>query len=255
MPRQRLKSPPVTSLAGKLIVFEGADGAGKTTLIQAVFDSLREAGVKVERLAFPGAEAGTIGRLVYDVHHQPESFGIGAITPASLQTLHVAAHIDAIQTRIEPALRSGACVLLDRFWWSTWVYGIVARVPTRILRPLIQFERAVWGATRPAMIIHLVRPGRGDPEIKAQYTRLAVREGTAVRVTRIVNSRDVEAARDAAIAALLSRSARLIQPEPAGITKAAAGATTHQRRNPAPKRVAAVVASNGSPGRRVREVA
>ncbi len=98
MPRQRLTSRPVTSLAGKLIVFEGADGAGKTTLIQAIFDSLREVGVKVERLAFPGAEAGTIGRLVYDIHHQPESFGVGAITPASLQTLHVAAHIDAIQT-------------------------------------------------------------------------------------------------------------------------------------------------------------
>jgi thymidylate kinase len=191
-----------------LIVFEGADGAGKTTLIQAILDCLRGAGIKVERFAFPGAEAGTIGRLVYDIHHQPASFGIGAITPVSLQTLHVAAHADAIQTRIVPALRSGACVLLDRFWWSTWVYGVVAGVPVRILRPLIDFERTVWGATRPEIIIHLVRSDGGHPEIEAQYARLAARERRAVQVKRIATDRSVEATKDTVIGALLSRSSR-----------------------------------------------
>ncbi len=208
MRHQRLKSRPIESLAGKLIVFEGTDGAGKTTLIKAVLSFLHEAGVKVERLAFPGAEAGTIGRLVYDVHHRPESFEINAIAPASLQTLHVAAHVDAIQTRIVPALRSGVCVLLDRFWWSTWVYGIVAGVPARILRPLIEFERTVWGTTRPAMIVRLIRPCAGDPEVEAQYTRLAAREKKSVRVIRLATNRSVEATREAVIAALLSSSAR-----------------------------------------------
>lgn len=208
MTRERLKSRAVSALEGKLIVFEGADGAGKTTLLQAILDLLLGAGVRVERFAFPGAEAGTIGRLVYDIHHEPESFGIGTIAPVSLQTLHVAAHADAIQTRILPALRSGACVLLDRFWWSTWVYGVVAGVPPRILRPLIEFERTVWGATRPKIIIHLVRPGGGDPEVEAQYARLAARERRAVQVMRIATDRSLEATRDAVISSLLSPSSR-----------------------------------------------
>lgn len=205
MPRRRLKSRPVRLVAGKLIVFEGADGVGKTTIVQAVFDHLREAGVNVERLAFPGDEAGTIGRLVNEIHHKPQRFGIDAITPASLQALHVAAHVDAIQTRIIPALRSGACVLLDRFWWSTWVYGIVARVPVGILRPLLQVERTVWGTIGPAMIIHLVRPGAGDLEVAAEYERLATREARVVPVIRIATNCRIDATRSAVIDALLSR--------------------------------------------------
>jgi len=208
MARHDSMSLPPSSLAGKLIVFEGADGSGKTTTVRAVFEYLSEVGVAVERLASPGAEAGTIGRLVYDIHHHPESLGIRAITPASLQTLHVAAHVDAIVTQIIPALRSGTCVLLDRFWWSTWVYGRLAGVPARTLRPLIEFERTVWGTNSPAVIILLTRPGAGDREIEAEYTRLAARERKVVRVTRLAVGGSVEATRDAVIAALLSRSAR-----------------------------------------------
>jgi thymidylate kinase len=203
----------VRTLAGKLIVFEGADGVGKTTIVQALVELLRERGIKVERFAFPGAEPTTVGRLVYDVHHRPESYGICAITPASLQALHVAAHVDAIQGRILPALWSEACVLLDRYWWSTWVYGRVARVPAAVLRPLIQFERRVWGATRPAMIFHLVRPESGNSEIEVEYARLAAREQSRVPVTRIETS-GIEGTRDAVLAELLSLSRDARAPRP-----------------------------------------
>jgi hypothetical protein len=194
------------SLAGKLIAFEGADGAGKTTLVRTVGDSLRARGIMCEWHAFPGAEDGTIGRLVYELHHDLAKHGLRSITPTSLQTLHVAAHVDAIERRIQPVLESGACVLLDRFWWSTWVYGIVAGVPATVLRALIGFERLVWNSTRPKAVVLVTRPGAGDPALEAEYDRLATRERRSVRVVRVENNSGIELARDVTIAALLSHS-------------------------------------------------
>ena len=101
---------------GKLIVFEGADGIGKSVLSQRVAEHLRNNGVSCALLAFPGLEAGTLGRLVYELHHNAAKHGVEAIDPTSMQVLHIAAHIDAIEQKIRPALDSGTWVVLDRFW-------------------------------------------------------------------------------------------------------------------------------------------
>ena len=109
---------------GQLIVFEGPDGTGKTTLIEGFAQMRRRLGDKVIVAEFPGRAPGTLGHHVYRVHHNPRQFNIEHLDPASLQVLHVAAHIDAITNVIRPSVESGALVLLDRYWWSTWVYGI-----------------------------------------------------------------------------------------------------------------------------------
>ena len=202
----RPKPRAVAALAGNLVVLEGTDGAGKTALSKALHLSLRSSGLLCERFAFPGDEHGTIGKLVYDFHHRRSEFGVADITPASLQTLHVAAHVDAIQTRILPALQAGACVLLDRFWWSTWAYGRVAGIPEGVLEPLINFERAVWGSTRPAAIVRLVRPtAGGSSKLEDEYDRLADREGRSVRVIRLETATNVEHTLQAMLAAILAK--------------------------------------------------
>ena len=148
---------PENLSTGQLIVFEGPDGVGKSTLSKALAEKLKETGVPCKHLSFPGKDAGTIGRLVYDIHHSPEKFEIRNISPTSLQALHIAAHLDVIEQRIAPSLKNGHWVVLDRFWWSTWVYGHISSVNGSVLDALIQAERIHWEEIEPFIVFLIDR--------------------------------------------------------------------------------------------------
>lgn len=144
-------------MRGKLIVFEGPDAVGKSTLVQYLKTLLEQDQLSNEILSFPGDRPGTIGKLVYDLHHDPGKFGIEQISPLGLQALHIAAHLDAITQTILPAINSGMWVVLDRFWWSTWVYGRAAGIDSRILDSLIHTEKLQWGQLTPSVVFLVQR--------------------------------------------------------------------------------------------------
>ncbi|MGB7284476.1 MAG: hypothetical protein WBE13_19585 [Candidatus Acidiferrum sp.] len=148
-----------------MIVFEGPDAVGKTTFVQCVKTLLEQANLPNEILSFPGNRPGTIGQLVYDLHHDPRKFGIGQISPIGLQALHIAAHLDAITHTILPAINSGKWIVLDRFWWSTWAYGCAAGIDPRILNSLISSEKLQWGQITPSVVflIRRTEPFRDEP--------------------------------------------------------------------------------------------
>lgn len=98
----------------RFITFEGIDGAGKSTHIDALADKLRRAGRDVVMTREPGgtALAETLRELV--LHSSMD-----ALTEALLV---FAARRDHIQQVISPALARGATVLCDRFTDATFAY-------------------------------------------------------------------------------------------------------------------------------------
>lgn len=180
---------------GKLFVLEGPDGVGKTTLAHYLVSYLRSVNEPAIYRAFPGRAQGTLGYLVYELHHSPTTFGIGGINSASLQMLHVAAHIDEVSRAIFPALESGSHVILDRYWWSTWAYGLVSGVPKSFLEALRDLELGAWQGIEPAAIFCITRhsPLRETEELEVwvplcqAYDELADAQARSQNVCKINN--------------------------------------------------------------------
>jgi thymidylate kinase len=196
-----------------LIVFEGPDSVGKSTISSQFADRLRkQQRAAVQHWSFPGREAGTLGHLVCRLHHVPSELGVNAITSASKQALHIAAHLDAIESRILPALAAGEVVVLDRFWWSTLVYGTVSGADASTLRAMIAVEECAWHSVRPTMAFLVDRAApfvlRGDERLeewhrlRASYSALAEREARVHPVFRIQNDENVAVAVDRAVGAV-----------------------------------------------------
>ncbi len=143
--------------AARLIVFEGPDGIGKSTVLNKIAARLEQGDRVVRRESFPGNSPGSLGALVYGLHHESPRHGVDAISPLALQALHIAAHLDAIETTILPALQAGETVLLDRFWWSAWVYGMAAKANETALELLIQAEQTVWRDRKPDALFLMAR--------------------------------------------------------------------------------------------------
>lgn len=128
----------------RFVIFEGVDGVGKTTLATALARYVAQLApqVVVYADAFPGAIPGTLGEWVYRFHHGQitDAPAPDTVAPAALQLLHVAAHVDTILMRLRPALESGGCVILDRYWWSTYAYSRATLAPEDAW-PLVAAER------------------------------------------------------------------------------------------------------------------
>jgi dTMP kinase len=106
---------------GKLIVFEGAEGAGKTTQIRLIAERLATGGILVLAVREPGGTpvGDAIREILLDSEHH--------INPAAEALLFMASRAELIARDVVPALARGDVVLLDRFFLSTYAYQIVGR--------------------------------------------------------------------------------------------------------------------------------
>jgi dTMP kinase len=120
---------------GVFISFEGIDGAGKSSHIQALSETFRQYGREVVQTREPGGTA-LAEKLRDMVLHD-------AMDPLCEAFLVFAARRDHLLQVIEPALARGHVVLCDRFTDATFAYQGGGRgFDTRILSQLEQWVQA-----------------------------------------------------------------------------------------------------------------
>ena len=109
-----MTQPPLAAHSGRFISFEGIDGAGKTSHLDALVAQLRHGDREVVRTREPGGTP-LAEKLRQSVLHDP----MDALTESLLV---FAARRDHLVQVIEPALARGAWVLSDRFTDATFAY-------------------------------------------------------------------------------------------------------------------------------------
>lgn len=108
-----------TSARGRFITFEGIDGAGKSSQIEAVVSVLRQRGIAVEQSREPGGTP--LGERLRDLLlHEPMHLETEAMLMFAARREHVA-------RLIEPALSAGRWVVCDRFSDATFAYQVGGR--------------------------------------------------------------------------------------------------------------------------------
>ncbi len=101
----------------RFVSLEGGEGAGKTTVLTALREALREGGQDVVHTREPGGTplAEMIRGLLLDPSHEPPAAGTELL-------LMFAARAQHVHETIRPALERGAWVLCDRFTDSSYAY-------------------------------------------------------------------------------------------------------------------------------------
>jgi len=128
-------------LAGKLIVIEGTDGAGRTTQINLLKPWLEELGHAVLDTGMTRSPLAGEG-----IRRAKEGNNLGRVT----QSLFYATDfIDRLENEVVPALRAGFVVLTDRY-----IYSLMARAIVRGVNPA--WIRSLYSvALKPDAVFYL----------------------------------------------------------------------------------------------------
>jgi len=120
---------------GYFITFEGPDGSGKSTQIQALAEHLQGLGQTVLLTREPGGTeiSEEIRDLLHDLRHHE-------MQPRAEILLYSAARAQLVGQVIRPALEAGATVLCDRYADSTLAYqGYGHGLDLEVLRQITSF--------------------------------------------------------------------------------------------------------------------
>jgi dTMP kinase len=168
---------------GRFVTFEGIDGAGKSSHLEALAGWMRARGHEVLVTREPGGTplAEALRELVLE---RP----MDGLTESLLV---FAARRDHLQRAIEPALQRGATVLCDRFTDATFAYQGAGRGFDRQVLACLegwvqqgrQPDLTLWFDAAPSVAAArraaVRRPDRFESEDEAFFAR--VREGYAAR--------------------------------------------------------------------------
>jgi dTMP kinase len=153
---------------GRLITFEGGEGAGKSTQVSILVERLRNAGRDAITTREPGGSP-----AAEDIRETLLSGKVKQFGPFAEALLFSIARADHIDTVISDALARGKWVVCDRFLDSTRAYqGVTGGVPAPVISAL---ERLTLHGVMPNLTIVL------DIPVEEGLARMARRRGAPDR--------------------------------------------------------------------------
>ena len=206
-------------MSGLFITLEGGEGAGKTTIANAVIDKLSTIGIETLYTREPGGIkiAEKIREVILDRDHTEMDCRTEAL-------LYAAARRQHLVEKVKPAMDEGRIVLCDRFVDSSIVYQGYARgIGMDEVREINQF--AIEGFMPDLTIFFDIKPEIGLARIAANDSREVNRldlEGLAFhelvyegykkqakmnpeRIVSVYATKSVEALTDEVCALILSK--------------------------------------------------
>lgn len=171
-PSEPAPSAAAAVATGRLIAFEGVEGAGKSTQAARLADHLRDRGFEVVRTREPGGTP--VAEAVRAVLLDSE---LGAMDDRAEALLYAAARAEHVAKVIAPALDRGAVVITDRYLDSSLAYQGHARGLG--IDEVMQVNDWATGATRPDLVVLL------DLPVEHGLTRARRRAGEDGRVDRL----------------------------------------------------------------------
>ena len=152
-------------MSGLFITLEGGEGAGKTTIANAVIDKLSTLGIETLYTREPGGIkiAEKIREVILDRDHTEMDCRTEAL-------LYAAARRQHLVVKVKPAMDEGRIVLCDRFVDSSIVYQGYARgIGMDEVREINQF--AIEGFMPDLTIFFDIKPEIGLARIAANDSR------------------------------------------------------------------------------------
>jgi dTMP kinase len=144
----RLNVPAAPPRPGFFLAFEGGEGAGKSTQIEAFVDWLRARGDDVVTTREPGGTS--IGKQIRKVLLDPEGKSMDPHAEALLYAADRAQHVAEV---IKPALEAGKTVVSDRFIDSSLAYQGLARGLG--LQDVYEISKWAVDNTLPELVVYL----------------------------------------------------------------------------------------------------
>jgi dTMP kinase len=146
---------------GKLIVIDGADGAGKATQTKLLVERLRAEGRVVETMSFPNYEANVFGQLIKECL-QGKRGDFATLDARVASTLYAADRFES-RPQLQAWLAAGKTVILDRYVSSNMLHQGSKMVGDEAgLRDFLAWndrvEHKIFGLPRPDLIVYLDVP-------------------------------------------------------------------------------------------------
>lgn len=147
-------------MIGKLVVIDGADGAGKATQAKLLVQRLRADGHVVETMDFPQYTQNHFGKLLRECLDGKRGEFL-EIDPRIASVLYAADRFESVK-KIQAWLEAGSVVVLDRYVSSNMLHQgakiEAEEALTEFLAWLDTMEHTVFGIPRPNLIVYLEVP-------------------------------------------------------------------------------------------------